>query len=55
VLISLYVEQISAIVSTIVNGVTLFAVLHYRDRHLEVTDADAIAVSPREPPPADPG
>lgn len=51
-LVSLYVEQISAILSTLVNGGLLFAVVHYRNRFLEAgaqspsPPADAAAPAP---------
>jgi hypothetical protein len=34
-LVSLYVEQVSAILSTVVHGALLFAVVHYRNRFEE--------------------
>jgi hypothetical protein len=34
-LVSLYVEQVSAILSTLVNGGLLFAVVHFRNRFVE--------------------
>jgi hypothetical protein len=40
-LVSLYVEQISAILSTLINGAVLFGVVHYRNRFLAGADADA--------------
>jgi hypothetical protein len=33
-IVSLYVEQVSAIFSTLLNGGLLFAVVHYRNRFL---------------------
>ena len=42
-LVSLYVEQISAITSTLVNAAVLFAVVHYRNRFLATGDRRSTA------------
>ena len=39
-LVSLYVEQITAVGSTIIQAVVLLAVVHYRNRFLGETTAD---------------
>jgi hypothetical protein len=46
-LVSLYVEQVSAITSTIVQALLLFAVLHYRNRFLAIVQPDPSG--PRNP------
>ena len=47
-LVSLYVEQVSAIGSTIAHAALLFGVLHYRNRFL-VSDSPGPSAAPTPP------